>query len=115
MTRPFTSVRTITHPRCVAQWDSPSLIDGQRNFALLGAMDERFKSNVRPAGEDEPLEHRWRPIDLCRICLSHGVSPNDPGRTTSPPSTGGGRRSGDADRPKAATPKGTRPSGAARL
>lgn len=44
--------------------NAPSLIDSQRHFAEHGAMEERFKSNVRRARADEPREEHWRPVDL---------------------------------------------------
>jgi hypothetical protein len=41
----------------------PSLIESQRNFIELGAMEARFVGNVRPATTDEPIDPEWRPID----------------------------------------------------
>jgi hypothetical protein len=39
-----------------------SLIEAQRNFARIGAIDERFVGDVRAPAEDEPLDPDWRPI-----------------------------------------------------
>jgi hypothetical protein len=41
----------------------PSLAESQANYARFGAMEERFRSNVRPPEPDEPIDHGWRPID----------------------------------------------------
>ena len=39
-----------------------SLVDAQQNFANLGAIEERFVGDVRPATVEEPLDPEWRPI-----------------------------------------------------
>lgn len=43
-----------------------SLVEAQRNYQDFGACEERSRSLVRPAAPDEPLDPRWRPIDLKR-------------------------------------------------
>jgi hypothetical protein len=56
----------------LAQLRSPSmgggpnavcLVEAQRNYQRVGAMEERFVRNVRPPRDDEPLDPGWRPID----------------------------------------------------
>ena len=44
--------------------NTPSLIDAQRTFAAVGAMESRFVARVRGADESEPLDQGWRPVDL---------------------------------------------------
>ncbi|KDN20012.1 CPCC family cysteine-rich protein [Amycolatopsis rifamycinica] len=44
--------------------NSLSLIDAQRAYAEMGAMEYRFTGIVRMAAPDEPLDDGWRPIDL---------------------------------------------------
>ncbi|AEE47593.1 CPCC family cysteine-rich protein [Cellulomonas fimi] len=44
--------------------NTPSLIEAQRTFAEVGAMESRFVGHVRAADESEPLDEGWRPIDL---------------------------------------------------
>ncbi|MEQ0557465.1 CPCC family cysteine-rich protein [Amycolatopsis sp. NEAU-NG30] len=44
--------------------NSLSLIDAQRAYAELGAMEHRFTGIVRMAAPDEPLDDGWRPVDL---------------------------------------------------
>jgi hypothetical protein len=40
-----------------------SLVEAQRNFARIGAIEERFVGDVRPPAPDEPLDPAWRPIE----------------------------------------------------
>ena len=42
----------------------PNLIDAQANYASFGAMEERFRGNVRAPRHDETVEDGWRRIDL---------------------------------------------------
>ncbi|AEE44322.1 CPCC family cysteine-rich protein [Cellulomonas fimi] len=44
--------------------NTPSLIEAQRAYVELGAMERRFIGHVRPADESEPLDDGWRPVDL---------------------------------------------------
>jgi hypothetical protein len=44
--------------------NSLSLLDSQRAYAEMGAMEYRFTGLVRMAAADEPLDDGWRPIDL---------------------------------------------------
>jgi hypothetical protein len=44
--------------------NTPSLLEAQRTYAELGAMERRFLAHVRPADESEPLDDGWRPVDL---------------------------------------------------
>lgn len=44
--------------------NGPSLIEAQRTYAELGAMEFRFTGLVRKADTSEPVEDGWRPIDL---------------------------------------------------
>lgn len=44
--------------------NSPSLIDAQRAYAELGAMEFRFTGLVRAATAAEPVDGGWRPVDL---------------------------------------------------
>ena len=39
-----------------------SLSEAQRNVATLGAIEERFVGDVRPATAEEPMDPAWRPI-----------------------------------------------------
>lgn len=41
----------------------PSLIEAQENYHVFGACEERSVEHVRPAGDDEPIDPSWRPID----------------------------------------------------
>lgn len=43
--------------------NKPCLIDAQKNYIRLGAMEERFVRHVRPPLDTERLDERWRPID----------------------------------------------------
>jgi hypothetical protein len=40
-----------------------SLIEAQRNFVVLGAVEQRLIQFVRPPSGDEPIEEGWRPVD----------------------------------------------------
>jgi hypothetical protein len=42
----------------------PALIDAQRTYAEIGAKEARVLSRVRPAAHAEPVEPRWRRVDL---------------------------------------------------
>ena len=44
--------------------NTPSLIEAQRNYADFGAMEVRFKGNVRQPLADDPVDRGWRPVDL---------------------------------------------------
>ncbi|HET6705482.1 CPCC family cysteine-rich protein [Amycolatopsis sp.] len=44
--------------------NSLTLVDAQRAYAEMGAMEYRFTGLVRMAAPDEPLDDGWRPIDL---------------------------------------------------
>jgi hypothetical protein len=44
--------------------NGPSLIEAQRAYAELGAMEYRFTGLVRMATASEPVDDGWRPIDL---------------------------------------------------
>jgi hypothetical protein len=50
-------------PDWVGGANKPSLVEGQRNYSEMGAMEFRFIGNVRIAAPDEPIEPGWRPID----------------------------------------------------
>jgi hypothetical protein len=43
--------------------NSVSLIDAQKTFAAIGAMDERFLKQVREPKSNEPIDPKWRPAD----------------------------------------------------
>ena len=43
--------------------NGPSLIDAQRNYVELGAVEERFTRAVRTALVDEAVDGGWRVID----------------------------------------------------
>jgi len=42
--------------------NAPSLADAQRNFAKFGAIEERFKGDVRPPLPEETLDPAFRPV-----------------------------------------------------
>ena len=44
--------------------NGPSLIEAQQTYALVGAMEPRFISKVRFPAPNEPLDAKWRPINL---------------------------------------------------
>ena len=44
--------------------NQPSLIEAQRNYQRISAMQERFVGDVRSPQRSEPLDPRWRPVDL---------------------------------------------------
>ena len=39
-----------------------SLLEAQQNIKKIGAIEERFVGDVRPATAEEPLDPSWRPI-----------------------------------------------------
>jgi len=39
-----------------------SLVEAQKNFSELGAIEERFAGDVRKPTDTEPLDPTWRPI-----------------------------------------------------
>jgi hypothetical protein len=39
-----------------------SLLEAQRSFAKIGAIEETFVNDVRPPTAEEPLDPEWRPI-----------------------------------------------------
>jgi len=45
--------------------NGPSLIQSQRNFVHVGAMEQRFVELVRKALSHERLDPGWRPVDPC--------------------------------------------------
>ena len=49
-------------PKLAGSTNAASLIAAQRNFAQLGASEDRFVGDVRPPADDEPLDPEWRPI-----------------------------------------------------
>ena len=42
----------------------PSLVGAQQCYRNVGASEERFAKNVRPATTDEPIDEGFRPVDL---------------------------------------------------
>jgi hypothetical protein len=40
------------------------LVDGQANYAAIGAMDAEFLPHVRPPEPDEERDPGWRPVDM---------------------------------------------------
>jgi hypothetical protein len=42
--------------------NKPSLVEAQRNFAAIGACEERLLRYVRPPRPDEPRDTGWRPV-----------------------------------------------------
>jgi hypothetical protein len=57
----------------------PSLIEAQANVRRYGAMESRFKENVRPPHFDEPLDPEWRAFDPSRDDVEDCVSGHDYG------------------------------------
>ncbi len=53
-----------SNPSWLGGANSPSLVEAQRTYAELGAMEFRFSGIVRGAAADEPVDAEWRPIDL---------------------------------------------------
>lgn len=49
-------------PQLAGGKNAVSLAEAQRNVQALGAIEERFASDVRPATAEEPLDPSWRPI-----------------------------------------------------
>ena len=43
--------------------NKPSLIEAQRNFAVLGASDRRFTDSVRAPNVQDERDSEWRPIE----------------------------------------------------
>ena len=43
--------------------NKPSLLQAQRNYAVLAACEERLRPYVRAPQEDEPRDPSWRPVD----------------------------------------------------
>lgn len=41
----------------------PSLFEAQNNFVKYGAMEYRFKKNVREPGTNEEKDPNWRPVN----------------------------------------------------
>ena len=46
--------------------NSPTLLDAQRNYAVFGACEQRFVTNVRAPEGGTLREPDWRPIDPAR-------------------------------------------------
>jgi hypothetical protein len=58
-----------------------SLVEGQINFAAIGASEERVREFVRPVMASDVREKEWRQIDLASDDLEEGVSGIDYGET----------------------------------
>jgi hypothetical protein len=56
----------------------PSLIEAQRTYAAVGAIEERFADKVRPPTDDEPLDDGWRPCDPAENSPQTSHWPADP-------------------------------------
>ena len=61
--------------------NGPSLIDSQKNYEGLGAMEARFVSHVRPPLDVEPLDPGWhrldRSVDQIAVFDAGAPWPND--------------------------------------
>ncbi|HET9957757.1 MAG TPA: CPCC family cysteine-rich protein [Polyangiaceae bacterium] len=56
------------------------LREAQRNYQQFGAIEERFRNDVRPATEEEPLDPDFRPIasgDVFEVQSEEAVWPAD--------------------------------------
>ena len=71
-----------------------SLIDAQRNYAEFGAMERRFRGNVRAAVPDEHGEEGWRSIDPTLDSFEPRAVQETPWPDDLPSCTGGDRPSG---------------------
>ena len=58
--------------------NQPNLIDGQRTYAAVGAMDTRSVSSVRAPRAGDLRDPDWRPASLA------DVDPHEPGRPHEP-------------------------------
>jgi hypothetical protein len=56
-------VTQLRWPQLAGATNSVSLLEAQRNFARLGASEERFVGDVRSPTPAELLDAGWRPID----------------------------------------------------
>ena len=50
-------------PKLAGATNAVSLLEAQQTYAELGAIEERFVNDVRPATTEEPLEPGFRPIN----------------------------------------------------
>lgn len=55
--------------------NKPSLVQSQRNYAELGAMEECFLSNVRAPCSDDMQPPDWRPV--CEKDRAHVTTPHE--------------------------------------
>src|SRR5690242_1102863 len=56
-------VMQLRWPELAGTTNAVSLVEAQKNFARLGASEERFLRDVRPPAPDEKIDEGWRPID----------------------------------------------------
>jgi hypothetical protein len=56
-------VMQLRWPQLAGATNAVSLLEAQKNFIRLGASEERFLGDVRPAAPNEPIDEGWRPID----------------------------------------------------
>ncbi|MBX3032269.1 MAG: hypothetical protein KF809_19165 [Chloroflexi bacterium] len=59
-------VAQLSSPDLAGGANDPSLIDAQRTYAAIGAMEERFIGLVRPPFPHETIDPGWRPFDIDR-------------------------------------------------
>jgi hypothetical protein len=50
--------------------NAPSLMECQANYARVGACEERFVDNVRPATADETRDPEWRPAHASNLSVA---------------------------------------------
>jgi hypothetical protein len=55
-------VTQLRWPWLAGATNAVSLVEAQRNVIRLGASEERFVGDVRPATPTEPIDEGWRPI-----------------------------------------------------
>jgi hypothetical protein len=55
-------VMQLRWPQLAGVTNAVSLLEAQRNFARLGASEQRFAGDVRPPTATERLDEGWRPI-----------------------------------------------------
>jgi hypothetical protein len=63
----------LQHPDLAGGANKVSLIEAQRNFMTLGAVEERHRSDVRAPGATDIKDLTWRPWDFAQDSPSTGA------------------------------------------
>jgi hypothetical protein len=83
--------RNFCYPEFAGGLNIPSLIDAQRSYARIGAIEERLLNDVRAPLETETKAPDWKPLDAS----IHTIEPRRPPQT--PPPMAGSNSSSPGD------------------